>query len=56
MKTPEEINELYDELIAIMERRWPPNEFGEDYDLSSIEYLAMSLRDIALEAIKEKAQ
>jgi hypothetical protein len=55
MKTPEEINDLYDELIAIMERRFPPAEFGEDDDLSSIEFIAMSLRDIALEAIKEKA-
>jgi hypothetical protein len=48
MKTNQELNELFDELQAIMIRCWPPEEFGEDEDLSSIFCIAKELRDEAI--------
>lgn len=46
--TDQEIKDNYEELEAILVRRFPPEEHGEDSDLSSICTLAQELRDEAL--------
>jgi hypothetical protein len=47
LKAPQEIDTIYEELIGIMVSKFPPEEHGEDDDLSSIEYLAQQLRNAA---------
>lgn len=49
--TEQEIKNNYEELEAILVKRFPPEEYGEDEDLSSICTLAQELRD---EAIKHR--
>ena len=51
MKTPQEIDELFEEFEGIMIRKFPPEEYGEDSDLEVLMYIAGELRDAA----KEKA-
>lgn len=52
----QEINSLYEELESILVRKFPPEEYGEDADLSSICTIAQELRDELLKCTKEKKE
>lgn len=52
--TANELDELYKELESILVRLFPPEEHGEDSDLSSICTIAQELRDAAKEILEVK--
>lgn len=47
MKTPQEIDDLFEEFEAIMIRKFPPEEYGEDAECDVLMYIAEQLRDAA---------
>jgi hypothetical protein len=48
--TQQEIDDLFEEFEAIMIRKFPPEEYGEDSDCDVLMHIAETLRDEAKKA------